>query len=188
MNRYAEDDKEKSDARNWMMKRISTTPSRILTLPSRRGFCAAQFRKEWKNAEIIGIERARSIVQDSALVQEGILNAFYCVGDDNMLADTFTMGVQKEHKTDKRIGYEVMCQECAPSHLGKFDLLFLDYTCSAFEKIPRMNKFIALYANPRADIFATFTRRISDAAFDVSLFEDHYIYRDGTVIIGKIAR
>lgn len=155
------------------VNQTGVTPKRIFTLPSSSAQCARQFTASWPSSFILGLDGQKKVIRTINFVKGSGKR-------DNECLDVIVGGVAvgaylREgmawcRKDPLKTGNGNL--EFRHYGIGKFDLIFLDYTCSPSEmNAQEVNDFAARHGNDGAIVVVTLTigsRRVSDCARDAS--------------------
>lgn len=144
------------------MNRKGKTPERIFTLPSMTAGCAKRFRREWPSSHIAGLDKELPVLQLSPCLigsgnspDEEVLNVLIggvLLGKYIEHGKAYTRKKNHSGKAGRRF------YDFGSVDIGKFDLIFLDYTCvpSNFNA-DEVKNFAARHANPDAVVAVTLT-------------------------------
>ncbi len=159
-------------------KQNGVIPKRIITLPSREGWCAILFRKTWPQSTIIGIERSQLIARKDTLVQPvpnalHPMNQLYCISVEEMLQGMVPQQqliVPAKNRSGGTIQTLVSSDpELASAQTkindsfqpsfdyGRYDLAFLDFCGSWKERVDSVQEACAklLNLNENGAVMAT---------------------------------
>lgn len=183
---------EKIELRNVLIEAASDVqPRKILTLPSREGLCAIQFREAFPNSEIIGIERSEMIVEacTSRLVGnppsiEQPLDALYCTSVAKVLKSEPVLIPVPTNDGNRNKMRTIRIS------LRDFDMAFLDYTGMFDNYVEEAFRFIRERMKQTAVCGLTFShdgnqeklvRRLESLSLNnAASLVHHTFYRNGT--------